>query len=313
MLAAGREILGITGALVYACFVSLILKLFACTIQQKFIGENLANFVSVKRMVGINSDLIKSMRLILDEPGMSYAKVAILVGGPDWPTSVLCGLMKLKLLPILLGTLPVAIIIVPTLLTGSFTYMASLELENGEKEFPWASVLGTIMAAISAMVQFSAMITAAYFLEQTSSTRGDEIAKLDVDQEVKACEDKDEEFNECYKEATKWPDLPILPKAILASAFLSMIVACYLVQLFSADCFAEYQLTYTIEEDLDGNWLNLILPLGWIAVSLFFASCGLLCVYRQWANKAAREILKTAVRPITKADCPSDEESCAGA
>jgi len=286
-----------------------ILKLFACTLQQKLIGENLSNSVSVKRTVRINSDLIKSMKLILKEPGMGRAKVAVLIGGPDWPTSVLCGMMKLKLLPILLGTLPVAIIIVPTLLTGSFTYMASLELENGEKEFPWASVLGTIMAAISAMVQFSAMITAAYFVEQASSTRGDEIAKLEVDQEVKLSEDKDERFNQCYYEqVTKWTSLPILPKAILTSAFLSMIVACYLVQLSSANCFEEYQLTYTIEEHLSGNWLNLILPLGWIATSLFFASCGLLYIYIQWANKATRKILRTADELIINADCSGDEQ-----
>eukprot|EP00526_Cylindrotheca_closterium_P000029 CAMPEP_0113654782 /NCGR_PEP_ID=MMETSP0017_2-20120614/29338_1 /TAXON_ID=2856 /ORGANISM="Cylindrotheca closterium" /LENGTH=872 /DNA_ID=CAMNT_0000567949 /DNA_START=1 /DNA_END=2619 /DNA_ORIENTATION=+ /assembly_acc=CAM_ASM_000147 len=316
MLAAGRDILGITGSLVYGCFVSLILKLLACTLQQKLIGENLANFVSVRRLVGINSDLIKSMRLILNEPGMSYAKVAILVGGPDWPTSVLCGLMKLELIPILLGTVPVAIIIIPTLLTGSFTYMASLELENGEREFPWASVFGTIMAAISAMVQFSAMLTAAYFLEQTSSTRGDEIAALEVDKEVKELEDKDRRFNECYKEATKWADLPTLPKTILTLAVVSMIFACYLVQLFSTDCFAEYQLTYTIEEHLDGNWLNLILPLGRIANLLFFVSCGLLFAYMLWVTRAAKEILKDGVvddahtpESVAELDCPSDELS----
>ena len=32
-------------------------------------------------------------------------QVAILVGGPDWPTSVLCGIMRLPLLPILVGAL----------------------------------------------------------------------------------------------------------------------------------------------------------------------------------------------------------------
>ncbi|KAL3934118.1 MAG: hypothetical protein SGBAC_010090 [Bacillariaceae sp.] len=319
MLAAGRDMLGIAGSLVYGCFVSLILKLLACTLQQKLIGENLANFVSIRRLVGINTDLIKSMKLILSEPGMSYAKVAILVGGPDWPTSVLCGLMKLELIPILLGTVPVAIIIVPTLLTGAFTYMGSLELENGEREFPWASVLGTIFAAISAMVQFSAMITAAYFLEQTTSTRGDEIAALEVDKEVKELEDKDEEFNECYKEATKWADLPTLSKALLTLAVISMIFACYLVQLFSSRCFAEYQLTYTIEEHLGGNWINLILPLGKIACLLFFVSCGLLLAYMQLANKAARELLKNGgvdiphksdtPESVMKLYCPSDDEN----
>ena len=46
--------------------------------------------------------------------------VTILVGGPDWPTSVLCGILGLDLLPILLGTLPVFLLILPTVMGGAF-------------------------------------------------------------------------------------------------------------------------------------------------------------------------------------------------
>lgn len=315
LVAAGRDVLGIAGSMVYGCFVSLIMKLLACTLQQKAIGENLANYASVRRMVGINSGLIKSMRLILSDPGFSYAKVGILCGGPDWPTSVLCGLMKLQLYPILVGTLPVTIIIVPTLLTGSFTYMASLETETGELEFPWASILGTIMAAVSAMVQFAAMIIAAYYLEQTASTRSEELEKLEIDQEVKLLEDEDKAFNECYKKAIEWSDLPILPKAMLALSLITMILSCNLVQVFSRDCFAEYQLTYTIEQHLDGSWLNLILPLGRVACFLFFVSCLLLYGYMVWAKRAARLLYDSHVDIIEEGiegrcvmkENPSDE------
>jgi hypothetical protein len=319
LLAAGRDVLGIAGSMVYGCIVSLIMKLLACTLQQKAIGENLANSVSVRRMVGINSGLVKSMRLILSEPGFSYAKVGILCGGPDWPTSVLCGLMKLNLYPILVGTLPISIIIVPTLLTGSFTYMASLETEAGEPEFPWASILGTIMAASSAMVQFATMIIAAYYLEQTAATRGDELAKIDIDQEVKQQEDKDKVFNECYKKAIQWSDLPLFPKMMLSLSLVTMILSCYLVQLFSRDCFAEYQLTYTIDEHLEGSWLNLILPLGRVACVLFLVSCTLLYVYMCSAKGAAKLLYDNSVENFGKGfeaqgvvkETPSEEDdSC---
>ena len=36
---------------------------------------------------------MKVMSLLLRERGMSLAKVAILVGGPDWPTSVTVGIL----------------------------------------------------------------------------------------------------------------------------------------------------------------------------------------------------------------------------
>ena len=40
------------------------------------------------------SPFIKVMSLLLRERGMSLAKVAILVGGPDWPTSVTVAILQ---------------------------------------------------------------------------------------------------------------------------------------------------------------------------------------------------------------------------
>ena len=96
--------------------VALAIKLLACSLQQKLIGENMRRSVAVRKFVGINSPFMKVMRsphispylpnlpispspfmkvmsLLLRERGMSLAKVAILVGGPDWPTSVTVGIL----------------------------------------------------------------------------------------------------------------------------------------------------------------------------------------------------------------------------
>ena len=91
LVSVGRESLGLSVSILYACAVSLLLKLFACTIQQKLIGENLGGSIAVKQMVGINSEAIRAMRVMLSDPGITKRKVAVLVGGPDWPVSVLCG------------------------------------------------------------------------------------------------------------------------------------------------------------------------------------------------------------------------------
>jgi TRAP-type C4-dicarboxylate transport system permease small subunit len=231
------------------------------------------------------------MRLILQEPGLSVAKVAILVGGPDWPTSVLCGIMRLDLVPILLGTTPVFFLIVPTLLTGSFTYMASLKLENGQPEFQSASTLATVFAAITAVVQFGAMVVAAFYLEQTVSNKGEELDKIEVDVGVKEREDKQEEINKCYKEVTQWDRVPFLAKALLMLSLATMVTSCYMVQLFSTHCFANYELTYTIEDNLDGDWTNLLLPLGRAACLLFIVSCLELYGYIAWAGREARKLM----------------------
>ena len=298
VLATGRETLGIIGCMAYGAAVSLLLKLLACTLQQKAIGELLSHYVSVRKAVQINSNLIKSMRLILGQKRwFSVDKVAILIGGPDWPTSVLCGLMKLDLFPILLGTTPVIFLILPTMLTGSFTYMAGLTTDSGQPEFPWAGALATISAALTAIVQFGSMIVAAYYLEQTASQRTEELDAIEVDEEVKVLEDKEKHLNECYREVTQWPKVPLMAKLTLQLSLATMVTCCYMVQLFSGACFADYQLTYTIDEHLDGDWKNLILPLGRVAILLFLISLLLLWAFYSWAHCEAKKLAQATVSP----------------
>ena len=75
ILATGRDMFGLSGSMAYAAAISLALKLVACTVQQKLIGENLARYVAVRKLVQINSKLIKAMKLILAQPGMGIDKV----------------------------------------------------------------------------------------------------------------------------------------------------------------------------------------------------------------------------------------------
>ena len=47
----------------------------------------------------------------------------ILCGGPDWPTSVATGIMGLDVWKMLLGSLPVVLLIVPSCLLGACQLM----------------------------------------------------------------------------------------------------------------------------------------------------------------------------------------------
>ena len=104
----------------YSVSVAFSIKLGACALQQKIIGENLGRSVRIRTIVAINSTGMKVVKIILSKPGVSLGKVAILCGFPDWPCSVGCGIMKLRLLPVLLGTAPVILLVVPLSLSGSF-------------------------------------------------------------------------------------------------------------------------------------------------------------------------------------------------
>ena len=127
---------------------------------------------------------MKAMRLVLSQEGLSIPKVAILIGGPDWPTSVSCGIMRLSLPQIILGTTPVVFLILPTCVTGALLYMASLKDESGNPEFSWDDTVSTITVSLTALVQCGSMIVAAYYLEQTADKRVDEVAAIADDLEV---------------------------------------------------------------------------------------------------------------------------------
>lgn len=85
-------------------------------------------------------------------------QVTILVGGPDWPTSVLTGILRLHVTEMLLGSLPVILLIIPTVFTGGFL----LRVNDGGA---WASVAGMTLT-LTAVVQLTAMIAAGYFIEK---------------------------------------------------------------------------------------------------------------------------------------------------
>mmetsp|Transcript_1757 Transcript_1757/g.1957 ORF Transcript_1757/g.1957 Transcript_1757/m.1957 type:complete len:902 (-) Transcript_1757:112-2817(-) len=292
IIPVGRDVFGIFYSLLYAMAVSLLLKLFATFLQQKMIGGLLKSKVGIRQMVGINTPLIRAFKLVLSEPGFGMAKVSILCGGPDWPTSVLCGIMDLSIGPIFVGTLPVLILIVPTVLTGAFTYMSSLTLEDGQPEFTYAGTAATICAAISAVVLFGFILLAAYYVEITMREREEEVNNVPIDKEVKKLDDKQVLEVEAYREVTVWNNVPIWAKFLLVLSLTSMITCCYMVQLFQEDAFTAYQLTYTIDKHLDGDWTNLIKPVGFVALVLFAASIFFYIIFSIWAKGQARKRLK---------------------
>ncbi|KAL7553154.1 hypothetical protein ACHAWF_018056 [Thalassiosira exigua] len=284
LAAQGNQIFGWTGSILYATGIGVILKLFSSALQQKLIGENLSHFVPVRQFVGVNSKLMKAMRLVLGKGGLSVPKVAILIGGPDWPTSVLCGIMRISICQIMLGTTPIVFLIFPTCLTGALLYMASLRTDTGNPFFPWARTASTLTASATALVQFSSMIVAAYYLEQTAEKRADEVKAIDDDKEVKEADIKEEQVRKCYETVTQWNVLPLLPKLTLISSLTFITASCYMVQFFSTMCFAEHSLTDSVYENLGGNVANLFLPLGWAAVALFGLSVILLSMFSRWGN-----------------------------
>lgn len=197
----------------------------------------------------------------------------------------------MDLLPVLVGTLPIIGLIVPTVLAGSFTYMSAIQLDDGVPEFPWAGTAATMCTAAAALVMFGCVLSAAYYVEQVISQRADELEKMPFDEEVKKADDAGVAISEAYHKVTEWADMPVFAQLTLIVSLACMITSCFMVQLFQEDAFVEYQLTYKIDDHLNGDWTNLVKPIGFIAILLFATSILFLMVFRTWAQNKARALL----------------------
>ncbi len=175
---------------------------------------------------------------------------------------------------------------------------AKIEGTN-ELEFPWAGTMATVFLVITGIVQFGSMIIAAYYIEQVIEEKKDELDAIPIDEEVRVLEEQTRQHNKAYEEVTLWPTVPFFAQFTLCTSLACMIVCCYLVTLFPAQCFRDYQLTYTIETHLDGDWTTLVKPLGNVANGIFVASLLLFYGFRSWANVS----LMRNVEIITVLEC----------
>lgn len=199
--------------------------------------------------------------------------------------------MRLSLPQIMLGTVPIVFLILPTCLTGALLYMASLENDTGNPEFPWAGTVSTITAAATAAVQFGSMLVAAYYLERTADKHTAEVEAIPDDREVKEADDKAAHLKRCYQEVTQWDAIPCTAKLLIQASLACIITCSYMVQLFSSLCFIPHSLTDSIDENLDGSVSNLFLPLGWVAVGLFCMSIILIYLFESWGEVRTNSLL----------------------
>lgn len=93
-----------------------------------------SNNNAVLQACGVHKPFMQGIKDLLKKPGLSLPKVGILVGGPDWPTSVLAGVLGCSLFQCLIGTLP-------CFFQASFAVIAGAMLSRG-KLAPYESMSG---------------------------------------------------------------------------------------------------------------------------------------------------------------------------
>ena len=273
-----EPVFGYAYACLYAAFFAVFIKNVAQVLQQKLIGERLGSSASVKSAVGINSDLIKAIRHILQQRGLTLAKVAILCSGPDWPTAVLCGILKLDVTQMLIGLLPIFTLTAPSSLAASF----QLRVPEGGAWEPLASM----MLMLAALVQLVAMCIALYYIDQV---KNDASALCADDEEVAEVEQAEAKAAAVFTELTRLGPMPLVPKTLLISGMLTMTASVYLLLFFGGRCFEEFALTDDVASVLCLSCERApVKPLGWIAFALLAYAICCLVIFKRWANARVR-------------------------
>ena len=276
--------------ILYASMFAFATKLLAISMQQKGIGGLLGKRVGIRQMVDVNSDTMKAIKVILTGEGwITKGKVCILVGGPDWPTSVLTGVLGLDLFPMLVGSLPVSLPIALTVAAGA----TLLKTDSS-----WVAIQGFTLS-LAAMGQSILLVAALTEIEKTRKTHAAEIRALADDEEVKKLDEQVQREADAMLKATQWSRVPFLFKLILFLAAASMMIATLLFMW--TGCFESVEVTTDLkllEDHLDPEHkmpmsLSIITrPYGYIACAAEVLAWILNYLFGCWASRAAAKELK---------------------
>jgi len=217
------------------------MKLVAHVLQQKIFGEQLGELVSIRVRVCVNSSLIRAIKYIIMQPGLSLAKVCILCGGPDWPTSVLCGILRrsdpksINTLQLVIGLTPIVVpVIAPTVFAAAFL------LRTGE-DGPY-STIASIALLTSTGMQLMLFVGLMHYVTEVIDKHKDVLDSYEVDTEVEQLEIKQKQQAETTAEVTKIGSLPPFYRRLLLTGAVLVVLSSYPLMLAPSQCFFPFDL-----------------------------------------------------------------------
>ncbi|CAK9107112.1 Dynein heavy chain 12 [Durusdinium trenchii] len=286
-------VIGFGWGIVAGALVSSVAKMIACTLQYSM-GYGMGKFVKVQQFVGVDKVPTRAMEQILKQRGMKMDKVSILVAGPDWPTSVLCGILRLNIPRMLLGTLPViGVSIVPQVLVGALlTY-------SDESSSGVMSIVSSGVTLAAAVVQALAMFYFTYRIMKVVDEDGEKLAEPRQEHAaVAALTEKEKDYVAALLQKSQWGEMKRFQRVLVLLSSMCMLTSSF---VFIADysvadkfCFRSFEITGQIDLPIDqgglaGDVMNLvIIPWGWCALGLALAGVIFHIVVNKWLACDAR-------------------------
>lgn len=280
-------------ALAWSTFVGFAMKLAFTAAAQKCIGVPLSESKYVRGLCELHTPYMRALEVVLKEPGtFDFGKVMCLIGGPDWPVAVLCGMLDMKVVQVLLGTSPVLVqSVFPCCLAGALMARGHHDVSDLYAAIGAETVLA-IAAALQAATGLLAFVTVQEVLErdyeELSVPRPDDVPIIEA-------QEKEAAINLAFWKQMDWQYLSVHMRFALVFAFLaaeaSVTILCLpMSKLVGYACFKKFGLADSVEHDLNGNPLGIVLPLGWVALSL--AAVGAACL--GWFYSFAGTLVKDA-------------------
>eukprot|EP00931_Biecheleriopsis_adriatica_P056353 TRINITY_DN33395_c0_g1_i1.p1 TRINITY_DN33395_c0_g1~~TRINITY_DN33395_c0_g1_i1.p1 ORF type:complete len:847 (+),score=122.03 TRINITY_DN33395_c0_g1_i1:97-2637(+) len=288
--------IGLWPSIAVATFLATGTKLAGC-VGQYYIGYFLGKSVKVQQQIAVDSVPTRAVEKILRKRGMPLGKVAVLVGGPDWPVSVTCGILRVSVPQMLLGTLPIVLCAFPISASGAFL------TKLGGEEAGVYTMMGSGAMALSLATNGAFSLIAVQQTFQVINRDKQELAEpREEHKAVAELTAKEEAYRKAKARISAWLQLDSGSKGLIITAAALHLIAPFCFVMLSELCFRPFSLgTSEIDgtfedEGLEGNPLNIIrAPVGWIATGLFFFAVLLHIVFAKIMGSRARTELTRSI------------------
>jgi len=272
----------ITGVTV-ASLLCWAIKLCSNIVLMKCIGEPFADNLNVRMIVQTHTPTMRAAEKILMQPGLTLAKVAVLVGCPDWPTPVLCAMLKIPVLSMLIGISPVIVIIVPVVLAAAFMLQASKAATVAEQEK--FDNLSTNLTLVSILGQMGSMVVSGMYLYAIKQEFANEFKKArPEDKDIFEALEKSAHEEKIFHEKSRWEVVPWGLKGLLVTGSWLSLGIMYITNVFSDKAFMSFELTDKLDKFPDGNPIWVFKPLGFLCLGFVVVCIIILNIHKCWCR-----------------------------
>jgi len=273
----------LTVAVLVATIFCLVLKLVGSAMQQKCIGEPMSTNIAVKKAFQLHTAPYRVARFVLSQGGLSLRKTVVLVGMPDWPISVLCGVLGLPLGPVMLSTLPEVFKILPNCAAVGFILKAQEASGGLSSTF---DTLAKVCFGLGVAIPGGLSVVVSFIVKRLVEEHKEEFNNDSSDwhrdpqeAEILAAIEKDNIEGAEVKRLTHWGVQPCWARAVLLAGSLlaTLATAANLMRPFESFDFKDPDAIHKLP---GGSVAGLIRAPGSAMLALAGATCLCLAAYQ---------------------------------